>query len=1277
MEINEARRIIRITFEQEFDEGRYSHLVRNLLDMDLNKTFTRTGAYIPRAFADKVKKYQRIGKYTDPNGKVLDVLVVYLRKGQALDRARTMQRNFVAWYLNDNEKEAALAAFYVEGSLEWRFSFVRMTYRLDKQADKLKIKKELTEARRYSFLVGKGEPSHTAQQHLTPFLISEDKNPTVESIEQAFSIERVTDRFFDEYKMLFEKLKKELDGIVARDPLIRKEFEAKDVDTTNFAKKLLGQLVFLYFLQKKGWLGVGKDDKGNPANWGTGQKNFLRNLLNEKEKKKNFFNDILEPLFYNTLAIDRRANRDWCDFDCRIPFLNGGLFEPIKNYDWQKTDIKLKDEIFSEIFDVFDRYNFTVKEDEPLEKEVAVDPEMLGKVFEKLLDSVDQKSKGAFYTPREVVHYMCQQSLINYLSKNFNGKVKQEDIEEMVYRGELYKEINQAIQEGRLKSDNRNYKSQKLPEDIIKHAKEIDKLLEEIKICDPAIGSGAFPVGMMLEVVRVRDVLTNDLDNKELRTPYYFKRQAIEKSLYGVDIDASAVDIAKLRLWLSLVVDEENVQEISPLPNLDYKIMQGDSLLESYKGIELYDEERVMQSSNDIISNDIAAFNEKVEKKRYLLVESFKKGKLTDTLKQEYESEISFYQKEIKKLEDVRKRGGNLLLSDNQLFEGVTRESQVEKQKLRDLREKLFNETDKIKKDKLKKEIENQIWEFIRITLEEQNMSELISEVEQYRNSNQTPFMLWRLHFDDVFDRENGGFDVVIGNPPYVSSKMVDKEFQDYYKKFYGISDDLYNYFFIKAFDICRNDGIVTYISSDTYLTIQTKLNLRKLFQSNRILELIKTENVFKNAMVSPAIIIMRKEDCRNEDYSLKVKDAVDDFENPKIFCIDINTFKQAVNQVFFIPTPLNMQIYKKYNSRIKQLHEEWWDRISTSKKIADNQKQLEKHRKALKPGDITLLGLITEGGVGLQTADNGRFVGVVEGTNIANRTKETRLHKLLEAIRKYKINRYKNINTVNEVRDLLESMDEMEIRELFDNLKDKYDRDIFGQGYLYRIISPTEIADVDKLTDTEKRNGIASTKPHFVPYDKGDKDGNRWYLETPFYIDWSKENVKWLKSNSGKKGKGMPVVRNPKFYFKEGFCWSDIHTILIKSRLKGIGVYDVKSMSLFSKIENASDLYLVCIMNSTFVSEYSFTFINNTQTLQINDARQIPIIIPNRAQLKEFKNLFDRAYEIKRKQFKQKLSDEIANRKLDAIQSELDEMVYRLYGIEAETHNAILSNLV
>ena len=200
-------------------------------------------------------------------------------------------------------------------------------------------------------------------------------------------------------------------------------------------------------------------------------------------------------------------------------------------------------------------------------------------------------------------------------------------------------------------------------------------------------------------------------------------------------------------------------------------------------------------------------------------------------------------------------------------------------------------------------------------------------------------------------------------------------------------------------------------------------------------------------------------------------------------------------------------------------------------------------------------------------------------------------------------------------------------------------------------------------MSDENKKGGLSGNQT-FVPYDKGDKDGNRWYLRTPYYIDWSKENVKSLKENSGKKGQGMPVVRSPQFYFRAGFCWSDIHTILIKTRLKEQSVHDVKSMSMFSFTPKCTDKYLVCLLNSTFISNYDFTFINTTSSFQINDARQLPIIIPDNKQLADFEDLFDRAYAIKVNQFDGKITNAIADQKLKEIQKELDEKVLQLYGL-------------
>ena len=262
------------------------------------------------------------------------------------------------------------------------------------------------------------------------------------------------------------------------------------------------------------------------------------------------------------------------------------------------------------ILDVFDRYNFTVKEDEPLEKEVAVDPEMLGKVFENLLEVENRKSKGTYYTPREIVHYMCQESLIEFLYGEFNrgivayetigddqmamfgneSKKKQldltiehrqrslidkKDIETLIRYGESVVEHERRVVNERRETDLYSFK---LSERIRANAPRIDEKLAGVRVCDPAVGSGAFVVGMMNEIIRARGALTPHVGENETRTPYDFKRHAIQNCLYGVDVDSGAIEIAKLRLWLSLVVDEEERENIQPLPNLDYKIVCGNSL---------------------------------------------------------------------------------------------------------------------------------------------------------------------------------------------------------------------------------------------------------------------------------------------------------------------------------------------------------------------------------------------------------------------------------------------------------------------------------------------------------------------------------------------------------------------------------------------------------------------------------------------------------------------------------------------------------------------------
>lgn len=902
MQKQQAINIVHETFESAFDKVRFTNFIKNLLnEPDLTDGFgPRSGQYIPDAYKGYVEKYERLGKYEDEDEKRIDILIVHLKRDTSIERARSMQRNFVAGYLqgkygSDAPKDAALVAFVSPNGEDWRFSLVKLEVRLDAGDDgKLKVTDEFTPAKRWSFLVGSQEKSHTAQRQFVPIMQDTDNNPTLAQLEEAFNIETVTKEFFNAYRALFIRTKGELDKLVKKDAKVKADFDSKGIDTVNLAKKLLGQIVFLYYLQKKGWFGVPRD-----AAWGEGSRAFLRELFEKKHGEyKNFFNDVLEPLFYEALRIDRSHDDHYYSrFDCKIPFLNGGLFDPMNNYDWVKTDLLLPNELFSNrkggqkigrgdpapteegdgILDVFDLYNFTVKEDEPFEKEVAIDPELLGKAYEKFNairpdnyaeflkalesgkkgeESKFNKQYGVYYTPREIVHYMCQQSLINYLYTELNphrahqglgqgnldmfgnaGKqgqleittehaieeISKEDIALLIQHGENWRENEERVNAAGKETETYSYK---IPESIRKNASLLDEKLAAIKVCDPAVGSGAFPVGMMSEIVKARQALLTYTKTK--KTPYDFKRECIENSLYGVDIDSGAVEIAKLRLWLSLVVDEDDPQNIKPLPNLDYKIVCGNSLI----GFP--------------------------------------------------ENWGSSIEKEIETLIHLH-----------------------------------FNETNPKKKSDLKVQIDEKL-------------------EARYKNSlrafgYQINFD-FRTVFSEVFQKK-GGFDVVIANPPYityhgrrrvlVASKELEFLKKSYVCAFEKQKDGKYNsaMFFIEKFvRISRQSGLLCCITDISFYEHFYQGLKKYLLESTKVINVVNGLSSFENVASGQLILIASKSSSKDDALENIVKINNEGIYSEKIFVKQSEWYNPENKYQFFIPENRLNDLYQKFEYQNKPL---------------------------------------------------------------------------------------------------------------------------------------------------------------------------------------------------------------------------------------------------------------------------------------------------------------------------------------------------------------------
>jgi type I restriction-modification system DNA methylase subunit len=892
MKLYEAKNIITEVFENPFDKDKFSYFIRNLLKNIKPAEFLRAGYNIPKAFEDFIASYERIGKYEDEEGNLIDVLIIKLKRDHSIDYARSTQRNFVRWYLNDKGKDASLVAFTTEKSIEWRFSFIKMQYSLERKKD------ELTPAKRSSFMVGESGKSHTAQRQLVD-LLKNDHAPYLSDIENAFSIEAVSDEFYEKYKALLFNLVDEIEKIVKKDKTVKEEFESKNISILNFSKKLLGQIVFLYFLQKKGWLGL--EEK---AKYGEGDKNFLRSLFNKTKPGENFFNDSLEYLFYDALS-KKRVTDYYERFKTRIPFLNGGLFDPIAFYDWQKTDIVIPNKIFSDrkgdeegtgILDVFDLYNFTVKEDEPLETEVAIDPEMLGKVFERMLDVTERKSKGAFYTPREIVHYMAQQCLLYFLETELQNEiVPKEDLEMFIHYGEHIIDKDIAIEEGKL---SQTANKQQIPESIRQNADDIDKALEKIKICDPAVGSGAFPVGIMNEIVKLRKLLTPFLkkENAKDRSAYRFKSNAIQNSIYGVDIDAGAVEIAKLRLWLSMVVDEERIDNIEPLPNLEYKIVQGNSLIN---------------------------------------------------------------------MPDGCLRNGDL-------------ETEIE-----NLTKNYYTITDKEKKQEQKEIIDRKI-------------KQLLVSASDFAGYNID--FDFKLFFHEVWNKSNG-FDIVIGNPPFVEARKIPQYLVNIYRKAYETAGNRINTFSLfteKGICNLNTNRIISFIIHRNSIRSNDYKKLRKYILDNCcIKEILSFKNGVFDSVTGEMVVLILKRNKENKENNLKIT-----FLNKSIVYADIDY--KYIEQSIFKELPdyrFNIYLTKDIINLIEKInnHEKLIKFGSTTqgiivgdeKKYITKEKLKDNYRPILRGKNINRY----------QVKFNNEFVNYFPGTKVLKRGKTPSLFEVKQKI--------------------------------------------------------------------------------------------------------------------------------------------------------------------------------------------------------------------------------------------------------------------------------------
>jgi adenine-specific DNA-methyltransferase len=736
--------------------------------------------------------------------------------------------------------------------------------------------------KRYTFIVGQSEKCKTISDRFADLekasrivLYPSENEKIAISLVNIFSVETLSKAFFDEYTLHYKlfteylqnsNFRKSIFNITIPQNAKKEELDIAYKPIRDFTKKLLGRIVFLYFVQKKGWLGA------TDLEYKDGDPDFIFKLFMSSGANETFYELWLKNLFFDTLnkGGTERPNDVFVMPDkdktkVKIPFLNGGLFDkedfdnklltftPTLFHSDDFEDVILTDKLFKKndsnhrgFLDFLNSFNFTVHEDSPEDHTVAVDPEMLGHIFENLLE--DNKDKGAFYTPKEIVHYMCQESLIEYLTTHLSK-------EYTVYRAignQQVEMFGNEIAQGQLqmmeslgdKALDREaiasiVKNKDISSLTAQQLTRMSDLLNTVKICDPAIGSGAFPMGLLQEIFAIKELIA--VHTNQNFDAAKTKENIIQNSIYGVDIEKGAVDIARLRFWLSLIVNEEKPKA---LPNLDYKIVVGDSLLSKF-------EEEIIEIDWNK-TGSVGKADDYVKNVQRLLKEVAKKQK-------DYFNEEGKSKKGI--AAEIRDLKIDLLI--NQL--SFNKESYTNKNSV-----KIDNGLGLSAKDLKNNElILNEIYNF------DKNIKKLI----ELKKDSLKPFnhFDWKLDFPEVLNpylfenKDNVGFDIVIANPPYIDSEtmvsMGNIHIRDYLTKklnFCKGNWDIYIAFFDVSFHFLNPTGNLVFITPDKWISKPFGNEIRLQLLENYIKIAEAGRDVFKNAKVDSIITFIGKYETKD-----------------------------------------------------------------------------------------------------------------------------------------------------------------------------------------------------------------------------------------------------------------------------------------------------------------------------------------------------------------------------------------------------------------------------